>query len=85
MTEPLLEPEEISPQSQSSIQCDLCLNEIVYELGTSTPSEIGHAVCPKCNYHQPLTKTPRRRDLAVFGVAISVVYITTIVAVFLTR
>jgi|GEM_PF-6332794 len=80
-----MEPESTPPIPQSAIQCNLCLNEITYELGNETSQEKGHVVCQRCDYRQPLTKGPRAKDMAVFAITVGTVYITTIVAVILTR
>lgn len=85
MTEPLPEVDQTPPQSISTIQCDLCLNEIVYNAEDPGIKEKVHVVCPKCDYRQPLSKTPRIRDVAIFGSAVACLYLATIVLVIATR
>ena len=89
LTEPLNEyPEfEINDPSQRvpGIQCSLCLHEITLPGDSTEAKSRGWVQCPRCEYHQPLSKIPRGRDLAIFGGVIGAVYITTIVAVLLMR
>jgi hypothetical protein len=71
--------------SQLTIQCHLCLRDISYSNDDPTVIDKAYVVCPHCEYHQPTTRRPRGRDMAVFGVSIAAVYVTTIVAIILAR
>ncbi len=68
-----------------SVQCSLCLHEIVLPFQLTEETSKGYVKCPRCEYNQPTTKKPRSRDMVVFSVTIGVVYLTTIVAVLLSR
>lgn len=85
MTEALNNFSEDRSQFISSVQCSLCLHEIVLPEADTAESKKGYVQCPRCEYHQPTTKKPRSRDMVVFSVTIGVVYIATIVAVLLSR
>lgn len=69
----------------STIQCDLCLNEFSYNLNGESPKEAGFVVCTRCEYHQPLTKGPRWRDMAVFATVVGSLYMITIAALILLK
>ncbi|HMS24140.1 MAG TPA: hypothetical protein PKB15_00380 [Acidimicrobiia bacterium] len=82
MTEAFNNFSDFDPIQTPAIQCSLCLHEITY---TQEESSSHYVQCPRCDYHQPLAKTPRGRDIAIFGGAVAVVYLTTIVALLIAR
>ena len=73
---------DFEPIQTSGIQCSLCLHEIAVSQEESTSH---YVQCPRCDYHQPLAKTPRGRDIAIFGGAVAAVYLATIVALLIAR
>ncbi len=78
-------PDGNSAEDLTSIQCHLCLREITYSKIDPTVKDSGFVGCNHCGYKQPVTKFPRTKDIAIFGVTVSAVYIATIIAVLIAR
>lgn len=85
LTEALNDSHFDSSQYVASLQCSLCLHDIELPTDETIETVKGYVQCPRCDYHQPITKMPRSRDMVVFGVTIAVVYFATIVGVLLSR
>lgn len=89
LTEPLNEIPDFEPKAMvpnaPAVQCSLCLHEISIADFNGEGKTAAWVQCPRCDYHQPLEKLPRSRDILLFGGVIGAVYLTTIVAILLTR
>lgn len=82
--------EAINPFEQDhshieTIQCHLCLRDISFDPSIETVTLKGYVQCSHCSYRQPTTNKPRGRDLAIFSISLVAVYVTTIVAIILSR
>lgn len=84
VTDPALQIEDNS-SPRHSIQCQSCLNEIIYSDSDQSVIDKNFASCSRCGYKQPIKSMPTGRDMAIFGSVIASVYFATIVFVLIIR